>query len=120
MAKLNAQERQAKVSVVMAAVGGLFAIAGTIFVLQALNFEHFEVRYNPNGLRLPIVVISIGLAGLAGTIGLFAGLSSAGHKRNKLSRLSWAGFFSSAVVLTLAMSVFVFFWMAKEAIAFPG
>lgn len=116
MAKANTQEKQAVLSVVLASAGGLFVIAAAFFVLQHFNFQQFEVRYSPKGLRFPAILACVGLAGLAGTIGFFTGLNSAGHKRNKLSHLSWAGFFANSAVLTLALSVFVLFWFAKEKI----
>lgn len=116
MAKANPQEKQAMISVVLASVGGLCVIAAISLVLRRFNLEHFEVRYTAKGLSFPLILACIGLAGLSGTVGFFAGLNSAGHKRNKLSHLSWTGFLGNSAVLTLALSVLVFFWLAKEKV----
>ncbi len=116
-AKANPYERNAKLSVGLAALGGLAALAAMAMVLQNLHTEpSFEVRYAAGSKRFMAILGATAVALLAGTIGFFTGLSSAGHKRNKLSHLSWTGFFSNAGVLTIAMSVFVFFWLAKEKV----
>lgn len=117
MAKVNPQEKQARLSVIMAAFGGLFTIAALFFTFQRFNFHQFEIPYVDHGLRMPAILGSCGLGALLGTIGFFAGLNSAGHKRNKLSHLSWAGFFSNAAIVTLALSTAIFFWLVKERIA---
>ena len=117
MAKTNTYERNARISVALAAVGGLAALATAAMVLQNLKTApSFEIQYSSASLRFKLILLGTAIGLIAGTTGFFMGLSSAGHKRNKLSHLSWTGFFSSAGALTLSMSVFVFFWLAKEKV----
>jgi hypothetical protein len=68
------------------------------------------------GKRFIAIVIATGVAMLSGAIGAAVGFNSAGHARNKLSARSWLGFFACMAVLTLAICLFVFFWLTKEFI----
>ena len=109
--KLNTYEKQARLSVRLALVG-CAATLGALALL-ALNFRDFWIVYSPKGKWLPTFggTMFIGLA--AGVVGLFVGLNSAGQRRNTLSRLSWIGFFLSALVVTLILSAGLFFVFAR-------
>lgn len=115
-AKLNQHEKFARYSVMLAVVGGLAALAAVYGVFSAFRPQNFEVIYSPRSLRFPAILGSIFIAGAAGTAGFFLALSSAGQKRNKLVRMSWLGFFLNAGIVTVALCVFVFFWLAKESV----
>lgn len=84
-------EKQARLSVVLAAVGGLAALATIALLVR--NFEGSWVMYDPHGRWLPVLAgaLLVGLA--AGAIGLFVGLNSASQRRNPRSQLAWTGFF---------------------------
>ena len=116
MAKTNRYERQAKASVILAAAGAVFMLAGAFFVLDAFDWENRWVAYNPQTLRFPAIAgaLLLGLAG--GTGGFFVGLNSAGQRLNKKSKLSWMGFFVGAAVIALSLSCAAFFYLTKYAI----
>ncbi len=114
--KLNTYEGQAWVSVILAAIGGL-AVAAAIYLLyRNFDAESFFVNYGQKSRFLPVLggVLLVGLA--AGTAGFFVALNSAGRRRNKNSKLSWQGFFLNALVLTVMLSVGVFFFFTRNAI----
>ncbi|RMF77113.1 MAG: hypothetical protein D6744_11640 [Planctomycetota bacterium] len=115
-AKINQYERQARISLIMAAIGGLFALFLIFAVFQNFHLENFEIPYSNKGYRLYAILAAIAVTGLTTATGFFTGFNSAGHKRNKLSHLSWAGFFLNAAIATIALCVFVFFWLAKEQV----
>lgn len=114
--KVNQYERQAQISVLMAAVGGLFALLLMGAVFQNFHLDNFEIPYSTKGYRFYAILAAVLLAGLATATGFFTGFASAGHKRNKLSHLSWTGFFLNAAIATITLCVFIFFWLAKEQV----
>ncbi len=115
----NTLENQAKLSVILAVVGGVGALAAV--VLLGKNFTDlstFWVRYNPKGKWLPMLAACLFLALGAGGAGFFIGLNSAGERRNTRSRLAWIGFFASAGVLMLAVCAAIFFYFARHKVTF--
>ena len=109
-------EDQAKLSVVLAVVGGVCVLASTVFILQRFDFRNFWIVYNPRSLRLFAIGIPLAAAMGASGIGFLIGLNSAGQRLNKKNKLSWTGFFLNATVITLALCCGIFFWLAKYAI----
>ena len=111
----NVYEKQARLSVALAAIGAFCTLAGAAMILQAFDRESFQVVYNPHGARLVGIAGAL-LAGLgSGGFGFLLGLLSAGQKTNTLNRLSWTGFFASAGVIALALSCAVFFFFTQFA-----
>lgn len=115
-AKLNVHEKQALASAALAGVGLLSTLALAVFIFSVYHPE-VGVPYRTGGLRYIAILGATGLACTAGVIGLLVGLTSAGHKMNKRSQLSWLGFFTSAGVITVALCLFIFFWMMKDPVS---
>ena len=115
MARKKNYEKQAKLSVILAIIGGVCTLAGAFFILQRFSLENFWVAYNPKSPRLMMIggALFLGLA-FAG-IGFFVAHNSAGQRLNKQNKLSWTGFFLSAAVVTLAMCCGVFFYLTRYA-----
>lgn len=110
-------ERQAKLSVILAAVGAICTITGAVFIFGAFNWDTFQTLYRANTMRMPAIGGSLFLGALCGAIGFLFGLVSAGEKSNPKSQLSWTGFFISAGVVTLALCCGVFFFLTRFAVA---
>ena len=108
-------EKQARLSVIMAALGGVCMLAAAAFILQRFDTQSFLIVYNPRTLRIVAIgtALFLGLAG--GTAGFFLGFNSAGQRTNTRNKLSWTGFFLSAAVIALTISCGVFFWLLKFA-----
>ncbi len=117
--KTNVYETQATWSVILGAVASLAMLAAAAAVLQKFQLDDFEIVLRAGGGRYYAILGAIGLAGAASLIGSLIGFSSAGHKRNKKSNLSWMGFFVNAVVMTLTLCLFVFFWLTKDTMQMP-
>jgi hypothetical protein len=113
----NPHERQATLSVAFAATGALFTMATVALLVRNLDMENFWVAYNPRSKYLPILAVSLMLSVAGGGVGALLGFNSAGQKRNNKSGLSWAGFFSGAGVVTVALCCGVFFYLTKFAVA---
>jgi len=113
---LRRYENQAKLSVILAAVGGAAAVGVAALLVLKFDREVFFVTYNANGLFLP--VLGAGLVGglAAATVGFFVALNSAGQRRNPRSALSWRGFFLNAAVIAVLLSATVFFYLTHNAI----
>ncbi|MGD8452973.1 MAG: hypothetical protein PVJ57_14230 [Phycisphaerae bacterium] len=111
----NTYEKQAKLSVLLAIVGGVCTLAGAFFILRAFDPTSFQTVYSSRSLRLPAILgaLFVGL-GAAG-IGWLLGLLSAGNRLNKLNRLSWIGFFACSGVIALGMSLGIFFYLTRFA-----
>jgi hypothetical protein len=113
---LKSYEDQAKLSMGLAVLGGVVVLG--VIVLLGRNFDRvaFFVNYNPKGIWLPLVGAGILLSLLAGTVGFFIGLNSAGQRRNARSALSWKGFFLNALVIIVTLSTGIFFYFTRNAI----
>lgn len=111
--KIKTYEDQARLSVILAAVGGFCTLAAVGFILRNFDASSLWTRYNPKSLFLPALLGAIGAALLAGAAGFYIAYRSAGQRRNKNPKLSWTGFFLNAVVITLALCVFVFFFFTR-------
>ena len=108
-------EKQAMLSVLLAAVGLLCTLAGATFILQAFHPAEFQVIYSTGSPRLPAIGGALFVGLVSGGVGFMLGLGSAGQRLNKRSRLSWTGFFFSAGVITLALCCAIFFWFTRFA-----
>lgn len=111
--KLNAHEKQAKLSLLLAGISILFAVGLTGLIFRNFHAQFFEVIYDANGRFYPIILATIAVAGITSAIGFLIGLNSAGQKRNTLSKLSWQGFFVNAIALTLTLCMALFFFLTK-------
>ena len=114
--KTNPHETQAKLSLVLAVIGGLCALALIVCVFYHFDFEEFTAKYKTGTLRFFVILGSTALGIAASAIGFFVALNSAGQKRNRLSSLAWTTFFVNAVAGTVTVCVFVIFWFAKEQV----
>lgn len=119
--KFKTYEDQARLSVMLAAVGCFCAIVAGVAVLKRFEPEQFWVKYGSHSMLLPILGLTLLLALAASVTGFLVALHSAGQRRNKRSRLSWMGFFLNAGVITLTLSIAIFFALARNAVQIsPG
>lgn len=115
-AKLSDYEKQALLSVVLAAAAATALIGQLALILRNFKPGDFEILYSSKGMGLPMIFGCTALAGALGATGFYLGFNSAGQNRNKKQGLSWMGFFLNAAVLTLTLAAFIFFWFAKEEV----
>jgi hypothetical protein len=115
--KIKTYEEQAKLSVILAVIGSLFALAALGGVLRNFDPSTGWVRFGTKSMFMPALGICLLLAVAFTAIGFSVGLHSAGQRRNKRSRLSWTGFFLNAAVLMFALCVGVFFVITRHGIA---
>ncbi|MBK9127720.1 MAG: hypothetical protein IPM13_07945 [Phycisphaerales bacterium] len=108
-------EKQARLSVLLAGVAGLGALAALGLVLRNFRADAGMTVYSGKGMWLPVLGLTLLFSFAAAGTGLFLGLNGAGQKRNTKSSLSWLGFFLSAGVITLAAIVGVFFAFTRVA-----
>jgi len=106
-------ERQAQLSVILAAVGALAFVTAAVLLARNFRRDIFWVIYNPKGMWLPTLAAVLLISLCAGVVGLFVGLNSAGQRRNTRSQLSWLGFFLNAGIIVLAMCAGLFFLFAR-------
>lgn len=111
---LHKYENQAKLSVCLAAVGILAAVAAVALLLR--NFEPADrfVYYSSSGKWFLALGGTLAVGLLTSTGGFFVGIASAGQRRNKAIKLSWLGFFLSAAAITLTMCCVVFFYFTRN------
>ncbi len=112
--KLNTYEKQARLSVRLAGVGGAATLA--VLILLGRNYHESWVNYSPHGKWFLAFGGALFVGLVTGLIGFFVGLNSAGQRRNTLSRLSWTGFFLSALVITLIVSAAIFFFFTRNSV----
>ena len=110
-------ERQAQLSVVLAAIGGVAFLAAAVLLGRNFTWQMFWVVYNPKGMWLPTLGVTLLISLGAGVVGFFVGLNSAGQRRNTRSQLSWLGFFLNAGIIALAVCAVVFFYFARNPLA---
>ena len=115
--KLKTYEDQAKLSLYLGVLAAL--VAAAVVALLARNFDRttFYVTYNAQGTWLPL--LGAGMLGglIAGTVGFFVALNSAGQRRNTRSKLSWQAFFLNAVVITVLLATVAFFVFTRNAVS---
>lgn len=111
--KANTYEKQAMYSIVCAGVAVAAALAAIALIIRNLDFEAWTLYMPRNGNSFPLMLAGVGAACLLGTVGFFIGFSSAGHSRNKRSKLSWMGFFGSAAAISLGLSAFIFYYFTR-------
>lgn len=116
-AKKNPHETQAKVSLLLAVVGVLSALALIVCVFWRFDFESFTAYYAGGSLRSYVIIASTVVGIFAGGTGFFVGLNSAGQRRNRLSGLAWLTFFVHSAVITVTLCLFVIFWLAKDRVS---
>ena len=115
--KIKTYEGQAKLSVILAVIGGFFALVALGGILRNFDPSTGWVRYGTKGIFMPALGGCLMLALALAAIGFFVGLNSAGQRRNKRSRLSWTGFFLNALVIMFALCAGVFFLFTRHGIA---
>ncbi len=111
---LKSYENQAKLSFWLGALGCL-AMVGVAGILMRNYRAGFYVAYSAKSLFLPVFALGMLTGLVAATVGFFVALNSAGQRRNTRSRLSWQAFFLNAFVLTVLLSLGVFFYFARSA-----
>ena len=114
--KKNTYEKQAKLSVILAVVGGAATLAAAAAILQAFDWENFWTAYNPRAKRILAIAAALIIGVVAGGAGLLLGWNSAEQRLNTQNKLSWTGFFLNAAVITLTLSCGVFFVLTRYAI----
>ncbi|MFQ5806105.1 MAG: hypothetical protein ACE5I3_06620 [Phycisphaerae bacterium] len=112
----NPHETQAKLSMLLAVVGGLSALLLVVSVLWKFDFEEFAAVYLDGGRRYYTILGATALGVATGSTGFFVGLNSAGRRRNPLSNLAWTAFFLNAAVILVTLCMFVVFWFAREPV----
>jgi len=115
--KIKTYEDQAKLSVILATVGGFFTVAALGGILRNFDLSTGWVRYGTKSIFMPALGGCLVLALALAAIGFFVALNSAGQRRNKRSRLSWMGFFLNAFVIMFALCVGVFFAITRHGTA---
>jgi len=114
--RANRYENQAKLALLLAVVGVLFALAEAAMFLVQFKPADFEARMGPR--RSYAILAAVAAALGASTIGFFVALNSV-HRLNPRPNLSWTGFFLNALALTIALCVFIVFWFSTEIVAPP-
>ena len=114
--KFKSYEDQARLSVMLATVGFVCAIVAGVAVLKRFEPDQFWVKYGSHSMLLPVLGATLLLALAASGAGFFVALHSAGQRRNKRSRLSWTGFFLNAGVITITLSIAIFFALARNVV----
>jgi hypothetical protein len=115
-AKLSSYEGQALLSLALAGVGALCVIAAAVFIFGAFHTDSFLTIYKQGSSRFFGIVLSLAIAGFSGALGFILGLNSAGQRRNTASTRSWQGFFANALVVTLSISLLIFFYFTAQAL----
>jgi hypothetical protein len=90
-------------------------------VLAFLVFQRFAMRersipYNPDSLRLPIILAISAVSGLLALVGFGLGISSIGQMRNDHPGRSWLGFLLGALGMVLSGLLFMAFYLLKEPV----
>lgn len=109
-------DTQARASVVLSLVSLLPLLAMVGFILTSnLDREQLLFYY---GARRKIAILGSALMALLLAAGGFGfGLNSAGQRRNDKPQLSWIGFFTGALVLSLTcVLIFLFMSRGEQAI----
>ncbi|MCG3125341.1 MAG: hypothetical protein CHACPFDD_00159 [Phycisphaerae bacterium] len=107
-------EHQARLSVACAVLGGLATLAALGLILRRFDWGNFMFSYNARGPIMYLLAAALGASLLLAAIGFGLGLSSAGQKKNKQSRLSWIGFFVNAGVIVAAMMTGLLFVFSRN------
>jgi hypothetical protein len=110
---LKSYEGQAKVSMYLGVLGVLGVLGAIVLLARNFSRENFWIAYRGSSMWLPLLLLAMLVAVGAGVVGFFLSLHSAGQRRNTRSDLSWRAFFLNALVITLALSVGVFFWITR-------
>lgn len=114
--KKNPYETQAKLGLLLAVIGGLCALTLTACVFRHFDFQEFAALYVGGSPRFFLILASFLVGGIAGAIGFFVSLNSAGQRRNRLSSLAWITFFANSAVILVTLCVFVIFVFAREKV----
>jgi hypothetical protein len=110
---LQKHETQSMLSVVIAVLGILLALAAAGIMLQRFDWADFALYHKANSARFLAILGAGGTAFGLGVIGFFMGLNGAGQKRNKREGLAWLGFFLNAALITVALCVLIVFWLTR-------
>lgn len=108
-------EDQARLSVILAGISFVAALAAIALILRNFDADLFFVNFKFSGMWIKMFGAGLLTALGCGALGFVLGIYTAGQNRNKATNLSWMGFFGSAVALTIAMSTVVFFYFTKNA-----
>lgn len=85
-------------------------------VFQRFSLRERAIAYSSSSMRLPIILLVTGVAGLLALIGFGLGIRSMGQVRNDHPGRSWLGFVLGAFGMVMAMLLFLAFYLLKEAV----
>ncbi len=117
---LNTYENQAKLSVLLAAVGGVAVVGAAWLLMRNFRAEVKWVVYDATGPYQMIFAATLLVSLMTAGAAFLLGLNSAGQRRNEQSKLSWLGFFLSAGVIALALCAGIFFYFMRQPIQPPA
>jgi hypothetical protein len=110
---LRRYDTQATLGLYCSLAALLCLIVQAWFIFQHLNWDEWIVLYGPRR-RIAILMACAATIGLA-VIGAALGFNSAGQRRNEKGQLSWIGFFTGALVISLSIALFLLFWSRGES-----
>jgi uncharacterized integral membrane protein len=104
---------QARIGLISSIAAAVFVLLLAVFVLQNFDPTEKTIIFSRQSARYPAILGATGLSAFFSTIGFGLGISSLGHKRNSRQRESWAGFLVGAMMICLAIILFVMFQLFK-------
>ncbi len=110
---LRRYDVQAKVSLILSAVGMLGTVALFLLALRNFKTDLRVIVYAKDGMFAPLMLIGVAVTLVIAATGVAMGANSAGQKRNELGKLSWLAFFIGVAAISGALIVFVGFWCNK-------
>ena len=114
---LKSFESQAAISLMLAGLGALGAMAAVYCVLKGFDWKVFMLTYDRKGIRLFMLGGALFVALAASVVGFCVGFNSAGQRRNKKSRLAWIGFFANAALIAVTLMVAFFFLFTRNPVS---
>lgn len=116
MAKFSLRrfDTQAQVSAIISLLSIVPLVVLAFFVLRYLDFKEMVLYYGPTRKTAIYAMAAVTL--LLSATGFGFGLNSAGQRRNDKQQLSWIGFFTGAIVLSLTLVVLFLFRQRGEPI----
>ena len=86
---LRRYDVQAKVSLILSAVGMLGTVALFLLALRNFKTDLRVIVYAKDGMFAPLMLIGVAVTLVIAATGVAMGANSAGQKRNELGKLSW-------------------------------
>lgn len=111
----NRYEKLTRLSWMLAGVSLVCVLTAAVGIFQKFNWSDFEIVLKTGGLRFLGIVGASGVAIVSAALGFYFAFQAI-HRLNPNVRQAWTGFAINALLLALALSQFVFFWLTKETI----